>query len=72
MPIPGAIVVFKPGVDGVSSEGHVAYVEAVGPAAGIPTGDFKLSEMNYAGWNEVDYRVISDTSGDIEGFIYGN
>ena len=71
-PIPGAIVVFKPGVDGVSSEGHVAYVEAVGPAEGIPTGDFKLSEMNFAGWNEVDYRVISNTSADIEGFIYGN
>ena len=72
LPIAGAIVVFRPGVDGVSSEGHVAYVEAVGPAAGIPTGDFKLSEMNFAGWNEVDYRVISDASADIEGFIYGN
>jgi surface antigen len=72
LPLPGAIVVFKAGVDGVSAEGHVAYVEAVGPAAGIPAGDFKLSEMNYAGWNQVDYRVISDTSADIEGFIYGN
>jgi len=71
VPVAGAIVVFRPGVDGVSPEGHVAYVEAVGPAAGIPAGDFKLSEMNYAGWNRVDYRVISNTSGDIEGFIYG-
>jgi surface antigen len=70
-PVAGAIVVFWPGVDGVSPEGHVAYVEAVGPAEGIPAGDFKLSEMNYAGWNRVDYRVISNTSGDIEGFIYG-
>ena len=67
MPVAGAIVVFWPGVDGVSSEGHVAYVEAVGPAAGIPPGDFKLSEMNFAGWNRVDYRVISNTSADIEG-----
>jgi surface antigen len=72
VPVPGAIVVFRPGVDGVSSEGHVAYVEAVGPANGIPAGAFKLSEMNFAGWNRVDYRVISDTSADIEGFIYGH
>jgi len=71
IPVAGAIVVFWPGVDGVSSEGHVAYVEAVGPAQGIPAGAFKLSEMNYAGWNRVDYRVISDASADIEGFIYG-
>ena len=71
LPVAGAIVVFRPGVDGVSPEGHVAYVEAVGPAAGIPAGDFKLSEMNFAGWNRVDYRVISNTSNDIEGFIYG-
>jgi surface antigen len=71
VPVAGAIVVFWPGVDGVSSEGHVAYVEAVGPAEGIPAGSFKLSEMNFAGWNRVDYRVISNTSGDIEGFIYG-
>jgi surface antigen/peptidoglycan hydrolase CwlO-like protein len=71
-PTAGAIVVFRPGVSGVSSLGHVAYVEAVGPTAGIPAGSFKLSEMNFAGWNQVDYRVISDTSNDIEGFIYGN
>ena len=60
LPVAGAIVVFWPGVGGVSPEGHVAYVEAVGPAEGIPTGSFKLSEMNFAGWNRVDYRVISD------------
>ena len=71
IPVAGAIVVFLPGVDGVSSEGHVAYVEAVGPAEGIPAGSFKLSEMNFAGWNRVDYRVISNASADIEGFIYG-
>lgn len=71
IPVAGAIVVFWPGVDGVSAEGHVAYVESVGPAEGIPAGDFELSEMNYAGWDRVDYRVISNTSNDIEGFIYG-
>ncbi|MGA7988335.1 MAG: CHAP domain-containing protein [Candidatus Dormiibacterota bacterium] len=72
MPVAGAIVVFRPGIDGTSSLGHVAYVEAVGPAAGIPAGAFKLSEMNFAGWNRVDYRVLSDTDGSIEGFIYGH
>ena len=71
LPLAGAIVVFRPGVGGVSPEGHVAYVEAVGPAAGIPLGSFKLSEMNFAGWNRVDYRVLSDTTSNIEGFIYG-
>jgi hypothetical protein len=44
----------------------------VGPAEGIPAGSFKLSEMNFDGWNRVDYRVIPDNSNDIEGFIYGN
>jgi len=72
MPVAGAIVVFRPGVSGVSSLGHVAYVEAVGPAQGIPAGSFKLSEMNFAGWNRVDYRVLGDTDGSIMGFIYGN
>ena len=71
-PVAGAIVVFRPGVSGVSYLGHVAYVEAVGPAQGIPAGSFKLSEMNYAGWNRVDYRIVSDSDGSIAGFIYGN
>jgi surface antigen len=71
VPVAGAIVVFRPGVSGVSWLGHVAYVEAVGPAQGIPAGAFKLSEMNFAGWNRVDYRVLSNTDGSIMGFIYG-
>jgi surface antigen len=70
-PVPGAVVVFWPGGDGASSLGHVAYVEAVGPAAGIPLGYFKLSEMNYAGWDQVDYRVLPNNSSGIQGFIYG-
>ena len=44
----------------ISSLGHVAYVEAVGPASGVPMGYFKLSEMNHAGFDRVDYRVIAD------------
>jgi surface antigen len=66
----GAVVTFWPGGDGASSVGHVGYVEAVGPASGVPAGYFKLSEMNYAGWNRVSYRVLPDNSGGIQGFIY--
>jgi surface antigen len=72
MPVAGAVVVFWPGGDGASPVfGHVAYVEAVGPAAGIPAGFFKLSEMNFNGWNQVNYRVLPDNSAGIQGFIYG-
>lgn len=74
MPQVGAVVVFWPGGDGASSVGHVAYVEAVGPAAGVPPGYFKLSEMNFAGngggWDRVSYRVLPDNSSGIQGFIY--
>ncbi len=70
----GAVVVFWPGGDGASSVGHVAYVEAVGPAAGVPAGSFKESEMNFAsgggGWDRVSYRVLPDNSSGIQGFIY--
>ena len=69
-PVPGAIVVFWPGGDGASRIGHVAYVEAVGPAAGIAPGYFELSEMNFNGWNRVNYRVLPDNSGGVQGFIY--
>ena len=66
----GAVVVFWPGGDGASRVGHVAYVEAVGPSAGVPTGDFKLSEMNFNGWNRVNYRVLPNNSSGIQGFVY--
>jgi peptidoglycan hydrolase CwlO-like protein len=71
-PIPGAVVAFWPGGDGASWVwGHVGYVEAVGPAAGIPAGSFKFSEMNAtAGWNRVDYRVLANNDRGIQGFIY--
>jgi surface antigen len=67
----GAIVVFWPGGDGASWVGHVGYVEAVGPADGIPAGYFRMSEMNYAGWDVVSYRILPDGSSGIQGFIYG-
>jgi surface antigen len=70
-PVAGAVVVFWPGGDGASWIGHVADVEAVGPADGIPPGEFTFSEMNaLAGWDRVDYRVLADNSGGIQGFIY--
>ena len=69
-PAVGAVVVFWPGGDGASSVGHVGYVEAVGPASGVPAGYFKFSEMNYAGWDRVDYRTLPDNSSGIQGFIY--
>jgi surface antigen len=72
IPQVGAVVTFWPGGDGASRVGHVAYVEAVGPAAGVPAGSFKLSEMNFDGWDRVSYRVLPDNSSGIQGFIYSN
>ncbi|MDQ2961129.1 MAG: CHAP domain-containing protein [Candidatus Dormibacteraeota bacterium] len=69
-PAVGAVVVFWPGGDGASGIGHVAYVEAVGPAAGVPAGYFRQSEMNFAGWNRVSYRILPGNSSGIQGFIY--
>ncbi|HSP65727.1 MAG TPA: CHAP domain-containing protein [Candidatus Deferrimicrobium sp.] len=66
----GAVVTFWPGGDGASSVGHVGYVEAVGPASGVPAGYFRFSEMNYNGWNRVSYRSLPDNSSGIQGFIY--
>ena len=66
----GAVVTFWPGGDGASRIGHVGYVEAVGPADGVPAGYFKFSEMNYNGWNRVNYRVLPSNSRGIQGFIY--
>jgi surface antigen len=66
-PRPGAIMVM--GVSGTSPEGHVAYVESVGP-----NGSFTVSEMNWwgvpgGGWGRVDYRTVTSMRG-ILGFIY--
>jgi surface antigen len=69
-PAVGAVVVFWPGGDGASRAGHVGYVEAVGPASGVPAGQFKISEMNYNGWNRVNYRLINNNSGGVQGFVY--
>lgn len=73
-PAPGAVVVFWPGGDGASSIGHVAYVEAVGPAGNVPAGYFLQSEMNFygngGGWARVSYRTLPDNSPGIQGFIY--
>jgi len=65
----GAVAVWGRG--GSSPDGHVAYVEAVGPNNGVPAGSFLVSEMNYSGWNRVDRRVVSDSDSGLVGFIYG-
>lgn len=65
----GAVAVW--GRYGSSPDGHVAYVEAVGPNDGVPAGSFLISEMNYSGWNRVDRRVVADNAAGLLGFIYG-
>jgi surface antigen/peptidoglycan hydrolase CwlO-like protein len=67
-PARGAVAVWGRG--GYSPEGHVAFVEQVGPAAGVPAGSFLISEMNFRGWNRVDYRVVPDNAPGLVGFIY--
>jgi peptidoglycan hydrolase CwlO-like protein len=64
----GAIAVWRAGQAGASYAGHVGYVEAVGPQDGIPAGSFKVSEMNWGGWNHVDYRIVDDDA--VLGFVY--
>jgi len=69
VPQRGAVAVW--GRYGSSPDGHVAYVEAVGPSSGVPAGSFLISEMNYDGWNRVDQRVVADNAPGLVGFIYG-
>lgn len=69
VPQVGAVVVWGRG--GSSPYGHVAYVEQVGPTAGIPAGSFRISEMNFNGWDRVNYRIVRVGSPGILGFIYG-
>jgi len=69
LPKVGAVAVW--GRYGSSPDGHVAYVEAVCPSSGVPAGSFLVSEMNYAGWDRVDRRVVSDNATGLIGFIYG-
>jgi hypothetical protein len=64
----GAIAVWRPGQQGASPAGHVGYVEAVGPGDGVPAGSFKVSEMNWGGWDRVDYRIVSADA--VMGFVY--
>ena len=70
IPQRGAVAVW--GQSGSSPVGHVAYVESVGPDGGVPAGSFLISEMNYSGWDRVDYRVVPVTAPGLLGFIYGH
>jgi LysM repeat protein len=60
MPQPGAIM-----VTWESWYGHVAYVERVNS-----DGSWVVSEMNYAGWGQVDQRTIKPGGVPLIGFIY--
>ncbi|HEV7677302.1 MAG TPA: CHAP domain-containing protein [Candidatus Dormibacteraeota bacterium] len=70
VPQRGAVAVWGRG--GSSPDGHVAYVEAVGPDNGVPPGHFLISEMNYNGWNRVNQRVVANNAPGLLGFIYGH
>jgi hypothetical protein len=63
-PAPGELVVWGAG-DGYSEYGHVAVVVAVNAAA----GSYVVSEMNYDSTWEIDFRVVSDSAGDVLGFL---
>jgi surface antigen/Skp family chaperone for outer membrane proteins len=69
-PARGAVAVWGRG--GSSPDGHVAYVEAVGPDNGVPAGSFLVSEMNYNGWNRVNHRVVANNAPGLLGFVYGH
>lgn len=78
VPEVGAVAVWNQGQGGANAwYGHVAFVEAVGPGLGVgtvavvPAGDFEISEMNWDGWDQVDYRVLPDSATYFQGFIYG-
>jgi surface antigen len=78
VPEVGAVAVWDQGQGGANAwYGHVAYVEVVGPDLGVgsipvvPAGDFEISEMNWDGWDRVDYRLLPDTATYFQGFIYG-
>ena len=79
VPEVGAVAVWDQGQGGANAwYGHVAFVEAVGPSLGVgsvaavPAGDFEISEMNWGNWDQVDYRVLPDSAGYFQGFIYGS
>ncbi|HLJ80346.1 MAG TPA: CHAP domain-containing protein [Ktedonobacterales bacterium] len=66
-PVAGATVVFQPGVQGASGQGHAAHVERV-----YGNGWFLVSEMSFywngGGWGRVSYRYAHTGSGVT--FIY--
>jgi surface antigen len=78
VPEVGAVAVWDQGQGGANSwYAHVAYVEVVGPDLGVgsigvvPAGSFEISEMNWGGWDHVDYRLLPDNANYFQGFIYG-
>ena len=65
IPAPGELVVWGPGSIYDPYVGHVAVVVGVNAT----NRTFVVEEMNYtSGWS-IDYRVVSDSAGDVLGFI---
>ena len=65
-PRPGALVVWREGVEGaISGSGHVGYVESVSPA-GLT---FSTSEMNFGEPYAMGYRTLSTSPVDGRTFI---
>ena len=60
-PVAGAILVTREG-----SIGHVAYVESVSR----DNRTFVISEMNYIGFNRINYRTLPFGYSAIKGFVY--
>ena len=65
IPAPGEVVSWGAGHGYDPNYGHTAVVVAVNPA----NGTYVVSEMNYSSAWEIDYRVVSDSAGDVLGFI---
>ncbi|MDR2832718.1 MAG: CHAP domain-containing protein, partial [Streptococcaceae bacterium] len=54
IPNVGDVACFPPGVAGAGIDGHVAFVEAIGPQGIV------VSETNLKGFGEISYRIIPD------------
>lgn len=64
-PAPGELVVWGPGSIYDPYVGHVAVVVGVNAT----NRTFVVEEMNYSSSWSIDYRVVSDSAGDVLGFI---
>ncbi|HEY6731028.1 MAG TPA: CHAP domain-containing protein [Solirubrobacterales bacterium] len=61
VPAPRSVVVFEPGIQGASKDGHVAWVESVSYRS--DGWYLNVSEMNFTGFNRVSTRTVKHVSG---------